>query len=85
MTDTVSRAKLAAIQHFGAEVIKVTPAEWVQIVVEDHSYKDLKGQFIHPILAEGVMTGHGTMGLIPLGPTPRCGKTIHVNNFVAYG
>ena len=70
MPDTVSRAKITAIRHLGAEIIRIPPSEWFQIVVIDHTYKGLTGQFIHPILAPGVMAGHGTIGLEILADLP---------------
>ena len=60
--DHAPQTKLEAITRLGGEIIKVSFAEWWQIIVT-HRYAGLDGFFIHPVSDPAVMAGNGTIGL----------------------
>ena len=60
--DTAPRAKLAAIERLGGELVPVPRAEWWQTML-DCRHDAIDGLFVHPVLSEDVMAGNGTIGL----------------------
>lgn len=60
--DHASETKLAAIERLGGVIIKVPYDEWVQIFVT-HTYREMKGLFIHPVSEPAMIAGNGTIGL----------------------
>jgi threonine dehydratase len=64
-----AETKLAAIERLGGEVIEVPYERWWQ-AIEDSSFPDAGGVFIHPVQDEQVMAGNGTIGLEILEDLP---------------
>ena len=60
--DHAPRAKIDAIERLGGRVILVPFDRWWQ-AMEEGSYPDLEGLFVHPVMDEKVMAGNGTIGL----------------------
>ncbi len=54
--------KLAAIERFGARIVKVPFDEWWQVIVT-HRFDGLPGRMIHPVSNAAVIAGNGTIGL----------------------
>ncbi|MHB8750044.1 MAG: threonine ammonia-lyase [Aggregatilineales bacterium] len=67
--DNAPETKLAAITRLGAKIIKVSHAEWWQVIVTHH-FEGLEGLFIHPVSDPAVMAGNGTIGLEILEDLP---------------
>jgi threonine dehydratase len=67
--DHAPETKLAAITRLGAKIIKVTFAEWWQVIVT-HQFPGLEGLFVHPVSDPAVMAGNGTIGLEILEDLP---------------
>jgi threonine dehydratase len=61
--------KLAAIERLGGRVVKVPYERWWQAIAGS-SFPDAEGVFIHPVQAERVMAGNGTIGLEILEDLP---------------
>ena len=61
--------KLAAIERLGGRVVKVPYERWWQ-AIEESSFADAEGVFIHPVQNEQVMAGNGTIGLEILEDLP---------------
>lgn len=61
--DHAPETKLAAIRRLGAQVRKVSAAEWFAIVLGGHRLEGMRGFFIHPVTEPAVIAGHGTIGL----------------------
>lgn len=55
-------AKLDAIAHLGAEIVKVPFDEWWRAMTE-HGCPGMDGLFIHPFAHPDVIAGNGTIGL----------------------
>jgi threonine dehydratase len=64
-----AETKLAAIERLGGEVIEVPYERWWQ-AIEESSFPDAGGVFIHPVQDEQVMAGNGTIGLEILEDLP---------------
>jgi threonine dehydratase len=64
-----AETKLAAIERLGGEVITVPYERWWQ-AIEESSFPDAGGVFIHPVQDEQVMAGNGTIGLEILEDLP---------------
>lgn len=60
--ETAPRAKLDAVEAFGAEVILVPHEVWWQTLVE-RRHPGVEGLFVHPVEDDAVMAGNGTIGL----------------------
>jgi threonine dehydratase len=60
--DTAPHAKLAAIERLGGELVRVSRAEWWQVMLAAR-YDEVRGLFIHPVVNDAVMAGNGTIGL----------------------
>jgi threonine dehydratase len=67
--DSAVETKLAAIERLGGQVIKVPYERWWQ-TIEQSSFPDAGGVFIHPVQDEQVMAGNGTIGLEILEDLP---------------
>ena len=64
-----AETKLAAIERLGGRVIKVPYERWWQ-AIEESSFAEADGVFIHPVQNEQVMAGNGTIGLEILEDLP---------------
>ncbi len=60
--DRAPETKLAALERYGARVVKVSFDAWWQTMV-DHAYPGMDGCFVHPFEDPLVMAGNGTIGL----------------------
>ena len=67
--DHAPATKIAAIERLGAQVIKVSFAEWFQIL-ETRRHPGMEGFFIHPVSDRAVIEGNGTIGLEILEDLP---------------
>jgi threonine dehydratase len=74
--DIAAETKIAGIQRYGAEIIKV-PFEVVWKVATDHVYPPLSDRvFIHPFCNQNMIAGNGTAGLEILEDLPDVGSVI---------
>jgi threonine dehydratase len=64
-----AETKLAAIEYLGGQVVKVPYERWWQ-AIEESSFSEASGVFIHPVQNEQVMAGNGTIGLEILEDLP---------------
>jgi threonine dehydratase len=64
-----AETKLAAIERLGGRVVKVPYERWWQ-AIEESSFAEAEGVFIHPVQNEQVMAGNGTIGLEILEDLP---------------
>ena len=64
-----AETKLAAIERLGGRVVKVPYERWWQ-AIEESSFAEADGVFIHPVQNEQVMAGNGTIGLEILEDLP---------------
>ena len=64
-----AETKLAAIERLGGRVVKVPYERWWQ-TIEESSFAEADGIFIHPVQNEQVMAGNGTIGLEILEDLP---------------
>ena len=46
--DSAPRSKLTTISGLGAEIVKITRADWFKLVLFDHEIVSMDGLFIHP-------------------------------------
>ncbi len=60
--ENAPQTKLAAIERFGATIIRLPFDAWWQVLV-DHGHPGVPGVFIHPVSDPAVMAGNGTIGL----------------------
>ena len=60
--DHAPRAKLDAVERLGGRVVTVPFDTWWE-TMEEGTYPDLEGLFVHPVLDERVMAGNGVIGL----------------------
>jgi threonine dehydratase len=60
--DHAPATKLAAIERLGGTVIKVPFERWWR-ALEERTFEDLPGRFIHPVSDPAVIAGNGTIGL----------------------
>jgi len=67
--DSAVETKLAAIERLGGRVIKVPYERWWQ-TIEESSFAEAEGVFIHPVQNEQVMAGNGTIGVEILEDLP---------------
>jgi threonine dehydratase len=67
--DTAPQTKLDAIERLGGEIVRVTHARWWQ-ALEESSFPELDGFFVHPVQDEAVMAGNATIGLELLEDLP---------------
>ena len=67
--DSAPEAKLAAIVQLGGRIVKVPYERWWQ-TLEESSYPEVDGLFVHPVQDERVMAGNGTIGLELLEDLP---------------
>jgi len=67
--DSAVETKLAAIERLGGRVIKVPYVRWWQ-TIEESSFAEAEGVFVHPVQNEQVMAGNGTIGLEILDDLP---------------
>jgi threonine dehydratase len=67
--ESAVETKLAAIERLGGRVIKVPYDRWWQ-TIEESSFAEAEGVFIHPVQNEQVMAGNGTIGLEILEDLP---------------
>jgi threonine dehydratase len=67
--ETAPQAKLAAIERLGAEVILVSPDEWLE-VFRTREHAGMGGLFVHAFSDPHVMAGNGTIGLELLEDLP---------------
>ncbi|MHC4427905.1 MAG: threonine ammonia-lyase [Planctomycetota bacterium] len=63
------RAKLGAIERFGATAVTVPFDEWWR-VIETHHHDGVPGRFIHPVSDPTVIAGNGTIGVEILEDLP---------------
>jgi len=68
--ESAAETKLAAIERLGGTVVKVPYERWWQ-AIEESSFPEVGGIFIHPVQDERVMAGNGTIGLEILEDFPR--------------
>ncbi len=54
--------KLAAIERFGARIVKVPFDQWWDVIIS-HRFDGLPGRMVHPVSDPDVMAGNGTIGL----------------------
>jgi threonine dehydratase len=64
-----AETKLAAIEYLGGRVVKVPYERWWQ-AIEESSFSEAPGIFIHPVQNEHVMAGNGTIALEILEDLP---------------
>jgi threonine dehydratase len=64
-----AETKLAAIARLGGEVVQVPYERWWQ-AIEESSFAEAEGIFIHPVQNDQVMAGNGTIGLEILEDLP---------------
>ena len=64
-----AETKLSAIVRLGGQVVKVPYERWWQ-AIEESSFPEAGGVFIHPVQDERVMAGNGTIGLEILEDLP---------------
>jgi threonine dehydratase len=64
-----AETKLAAIARLGGEVVQVPYERWWQ-AIEESSFAEAEGVFIHPVQNDQVMAGNGTIGLEILEDLP---------------
>jgi threonine dehydratase len=64
-----AETKLAAIARLGGEVVEVPYERWWQ-AIEESSFAEVEGVFIHPVQNDQVMAGNGTIGLEILEDLP---------------
>jgi threonine dehydratase len=57
-----AETKLAAIERLGGQVVKVPYERWWQ-AIQESSFAELDGVFVHPVYEDQVMAGNGTIGL----------------------
>jgi threonine dehydratase len=67
--ENAPETKLAAIERLGGRILKVSYERWWQ-TLEESSYPELDGFFVHPVQDERVMAGNGTIGLELLEDLP---------------
>ena len=67
--ESAVETKLAAIERLGGRVVKVPYERWWQ-TIEESSFAEAEGVFIHPVQNEQVMAGNGTIGLEILEDLP---------------
>jgi threonine dehydratase len=67
--ENAPETKLAAIERLGGRIVKVSYERWWQ-TLEESSYPELDGLFVHPVQDERVMAGNGTIGLELLEDLP---------------
>ncbi len=67
--ESAVETKLAAIERLGGRVVKVPYERWWQ-TIEESSFPEAEGVFIHPVQNEQVMAGNGTIGLEILEDLP---------------
>jgi threonine dehydratase len=67
--DTAPEAKLAAIERLGAQVVLVSPDEWLE-VFRTRERAGMEGLFVHAFSDRNVMAGNGTIGLELLEDLP---------------
>ena len=60
--DGAPRAKLDAVERYGARVIEVPYDEWWEVMTSGR-YAPVDGLFVHPVWDELVQAGNGTIGL----------------------
>lgn len=61
--------KLAAIERYGARIVKVPFDQWWDVLVS-HRFDGLPGRMVHPVADPDVMAGNGTIGLEILEDLP---------------
>jgi threonine dehydratase len=64
-----AETKLAAIERLGGRVVEVPYERWWQ-AIEESTFAEAEGVFIHPVQNEQVMAGNGTIGLEILEDLP---------------
>jgi len=67
--DTAPQAKLVAIERLGAQLVLVSPDEWLD-VFRTREHKGMEGLFVHAFSDRNVMAGNGTIGLELLEDLP---------------
>lgn len=67
--DTAPEAKLAAIERLGAQIVVVSPDEWLE-VFRTRARAGMEGLFVHAFSDRNVMAGNGTIGLELLEDLP---------------
>jgi threonine dehydratase len=67
--ETAPQAKLAAVERLGAEVVLVSPDEWME-VFRTREHAGMEGLFVHAFSDPDVMAGNGTIGLELLEDLP---------------
>jgi threonine dehydratase len=67
--DHAPQTKVAAIERLGGTVVKVPYDDWWHVMVTGE-VSGIEGLFLHPLRAEGVMAGNGTIGLEILEDLP---------------
>jgi len=60
--DSASPMKLAAIERMGGRIVKVTWDEWWGALLAGR-VEGIEGFFVHPVSADDVIAGNGTIGL----------------------
>jgi threonine dehydratase len=60
--DHAPATKLAAIERLGGTIVKVPYERWWQ-AMEEGSYAEAEGYFVHPVMNDQVMAGNGTIGI----------------------
>ncbi len=60
--DHAPKAKTDAVLRLGAKVVRVPFARWWQ-AIEEASFPEAPGLFVHPVQEAAVMAGNGTIGL----------------------
>jgi threonine dehydratase len=59
--DRAPQTKLDAIARLGAKIVKLSYADWWNVLVEN-GYPGMAGQFIHPVSNQNVLAGNATIG-----------------------
>ncbi len=69
MPDTAPATKVASVERYGGQVIKLSVEDWLAIFL-NRSYPGAKGVFVHPYSDPIVMAGNGVAGLEILEDLP---------------
>src|SRR6266513_2524005 len=75
VVETAPKSKLERMKALGAKLIPV-PYDVAWNALEERSYPEADGTFIHPFDDHNFITGHGTMGLEILGDVPDAAAVI---------
>jgi len=73
--ETAPATKVAAVERYGAQIVKVTFDTWLE-VFRTRCYPGMQGVFVHAFSDPAVMAGNGTIGLEILEDLPDVGAVV---------